>query len=52
MKRKNCFSTLAVAALAAMAMTSCDKSKSQVDDKQQRRLPLAPLRLPSWKWTA
>ena len=33
MKRKNCFSTLAVAALAAMAMTSCDKSKSQVDDK-------------------
>mgnify|MGYP002516772352 CR=1 FL=1 len=34
MKRKNCFSTLAVAALAAMAMTSCDKSKSQVDDKQ------------------
>ncbi len=33
MNKKNYFGTLAVAAFAAMAMTSCDKSKSQVDDK-------------------
>lgn len=33
MNKKNFFGTLAVAAMAAMAMTSCDKSKSQVDDK-------------------
>lgn len=33
MNKKNYFGTLAVAAFAAMAMISCDKSKSQVDDK-------------------
>ena len=33
MNKKNFFGTLAVAAMAAMAMTSCDKSKSQADDK-------------------
>ena len=33
MNKKNYFGTLAVAAFAVMAMTSCDKSKSQVDDK-------------------
>lgn len=34
MNKKNIFGTLAVAAVAAMAMTSCDKSKSQDEDKQ------------------
>ena len=33
MNKKNIFGTLAVAAVAAVAMTSCDKSKPQVDDK-------------------
>ena len=33
MNKKNIFGTLAVAAMAAMTMTSCDKSKSQADDK-------------------
>ena len=33
MNKKNIFGTLAVAAMAAMTMTSCDKSKSQTDDK-------------------
>lgn len=33
MNKKNFFGTLAIAAMAAMAMTSCDKSKSQADDK-------------------
>ena len=34
MNKKNIFRTLAIAAFAAVAMTSCDKSKSQVDDKE------------------
>ena len=34
MNKKNFFRTLAIAAFAAVAMTSCDKSKSQVDDKE------------------
>lgn len=34
MNKKNILGTLAVAAVAAMAMTSCDKSKSQDEDKQ------------------
>ena len=34
MNKKNIFGTLAVATMAAMAITSCDKSKSQDDDKQ------------------
>lgn len=34
MNKKNYFRTLAIAAFAAVAMTSCDKSKSQVDDKE------------------
>lgn len=34
MNKTNIFGTLAVAAMAAMTMTSCDKSKSQNDDKQ------------------
>ena len=33
MNKKNFFSTLAIAAFATVAMTSCDKSKSQVDEK-------------------
>lgn len=33
MNKKNIFGTLAVAAMAAMTITSCDKSKSQADDK-------------------
>lgn len=33
MNKKNIFGTLVVAAMAAMTMTSCDKSKSQTDDK-------------------
>ena len=33
MNKKNFFRTLAIAAFAAVAMTSCDKSKSQTDDK-------------------
>lgn len=34
MNKKNFFGTLAIAALAAMTMASCDKSKSQSDDQQ------------------
>lgn len=34
MNKTNIFGTLAIAAMAAMTMTSCDKSKSQNDDKQ------------------
>ena len=34
MNKRNIFGTLAVAAMAAMTVTSCDKSKSQVDDQQ------------------
>ena len=33
MNKKNIFGTLAVAAMAVMTITSCDKSKSQADDK-------------------
>ena len=33
MNKKYIFGTLVVAAMAAMTMTSCDKSKSQTDDK-------------------
>ena len=33
MNKKNFFASVAVAALAVVAMTSCDKSKSQVDDQ-------------------
>ena len=33
MNKKNFFRTLAIAAFAAVAMTSCDKSKSQVDEQ-------------------
>lgn len=33
MNKKNIFRTLAIAAFAAVAMTSCDKSKSQVDEQ-------------------
>ena len=33
MNKKNIFGTLVVAAMAAMTMTSCDKPKSQTDDK-------------------
>ena len=33
MNKKNIFGTFVVAAMAAMTMTSCDKSKSQTDDK-------------------
>ena len=33
MNKKNIFGTLAVAAMAAMTITSCDKSKSQADEK-------------------
>ena len=42
MNKKNIFGTLVVAAMAAMAMTSCDKSKSQVDDKQPAAAQAAP----------
>ena len=34
MNKKNIFGTLAVAVVAAMTMTSCDKSKAQDDNKQ------------------
>lgn len=34
MKTRNIFGTLAVAALAVLTATSCDKSKSQADDNQ------------------
>lgn len=34
MKTRNIFGTLAVAALAVLTTTSCDKSKSQADDNQ------------------
>ena len=34
MNKKNIFGTLVVAAMAAMTMTSCDKSKCQVDEKK------------------
>ena len=33
MNRKNIFGTLAVAAIAVVAMTSCDKSKQQADEQ-------------------
>ena len=33
MNKKNVFASLAVAAMAVVAMTSCDKSKSQVDEQ-------------------
>ena len=35
MNKKNFFGTLAVAAVAVFAATSCDKSQSQVDDKSE-----------------
>ena len=35
MNKKNLFFTLAVAAVASAVMTSCDKSKPQVDDKAE-----------------
>ena len=34
MNKKNIFGALALATVAAFAMTSCDKSKSQVDEKK------------------
>ena len=34
MNKKNVYASLAVAAMTVVAMTSCDKSKSQVDDKE------------------
>ena len=42
MNKKHIFGTLAVAAMAAMAMTSCDKSKSQADDSQAAAAKTAP----------
>ena len=42
MNKKNFFGTLAVAAMAAMAMTSCDKSKSQADDNKPVAAQAAP----------
>ena len=37
MKKRNILGTLAIASVAALAMTSCDKSKSQVDDKVETK---------------
>ena len=37
MKKKNIFGTLALASVAALAMTSCDKSKSQADEKVETK---------------
>ena len=34
MNKKNIFGALALATVAAFAMTSCDKSKCQVDEKK------------------
>ena len=34
MNKKNIFGAFALATVAAFAMTSCDKSKSQVDEKK------------------
>ena len=42
MNRKNIFGTLALATVAALAMTSCDKSKSQVDEKKVEAKQAAP----------
>ena len=35
MNKKNFFGTLAVAAVAVLAVTSCDKSQSQMDNKSE-----------------
>ena len=35
MNKKNFFGTLAVAAVAVLAVTSCDKSQSQMDHKSE-----------------
>ena len=35
MNKKNIFRTLAVAAVATVAMTSCDNSAPKMDDKSQ-----------------
>lgn len=42
MNKKNVFGTFAVAAIAAMTMTSCDKSKSQDEAKQPAAAQSAP----------
>lgn len=42
MNKKNFFGTLAVAALATLAISSCDKSKPQVDPKEETTTATAP----------
>lgn len=42
MNKKHSFGTFAVAAVAALAMTSCDKSQPQVDAKDNAKTEVAP----------
>lgn len=39
MNKKISFGTMAIAALAAFSMSSCDKSKAQVDEKPAAEQP-------------
>lgn len=41
MNKKISFGTMAIAALAAFSMSSCDKSKAQVDEKPAAEQPAA-----------
>ena len=45
MNKKNIFRTLAVAAMATIAMTSCDNSAPKMDEKSQAAEQTAPAEL-------
>ena len=45
MNKKNIFRTLAVAAMATIAMTSCDNSAPKMDEKSQAAEQTAPTEL-------